>query len=244
MRVITAQSPEVWQILLREGVYHPSLELAREPQDYTEDIKQCDGNVPIWCYAYPEITFVTCCTGDLLESLRSEMCLGQEGCWDNFLLLEVEVPVDKLHKGKAHNDCIWCQVFGVLTLRMVRAVYRLRDSVNTGWYHKVVTPVFYVNPLDCISCREFDTSYWDVHDETAPTDYFRKSTSAPCLVCGDETVNVRHGKHLCCISCAKKHVRDFAFWCHEPLKNAPIYTAASDEDFRDGVRSFCSKLDS
>lgn len=213
MRVISMQSPVVWDILKRDNIYTADLGLCREQVSYKEDIKQLGGSVPIWCWAYPDLGFVTLHNNQILEYLRCEMSLNQHNCWDHFVLLELEIPADKLLVGKHHNDCCWSKVTDKLTYDMVRSVNKVSDSSQYGWYFKTITPIYRLKdsifPPDGIDCK-----YWDEHDDLAPSFVFNEGSKGKCLCCSKDTKHLYKGKHFCSLHCAFK------------LENRLIYRAS------------------
>lgn len=234
MRVISMQGKEVWDILRREKVYHAELDKCREGWSYKDDI--CDARVPIWCWAYPDLSFHMMCNGQVLEYLRCEMSLGQEGCWDNFLMFEIEIQEDKLKSGKTHNACAYVKVFYELTLKMVKAVYSVRDTEldDYGWYFKVITPIYNCGSKDVITTEPMDCRYWDKIAETY-TDCFSEGIDAPCLKCGKVTRYMMDTKHFCSLDCMFRHKYRFIQQCTMyGLKERMcllLYSVYSDKDF-------------
>lgn len=201
MRVISMQNLIVWDILKRDGVYTADLGLCREKTNYKEDIEQLGGFVPIWCWAYPDLGFVMLYNNEIFEYLRCEMSLGQDNCWDHFLLLEVEIPENKLLTGKHHNGCCWSKVFDKLTYNMIKSVYRVSDASVNGWYFKNFTPIYRLRdsvlPADGLDCK-----YWEEHEDSTPEFIFDKSCEGRCLACNTSTDYTYRGKHFCSLKCA------------------------------------------
>lgn len=246
MRVISMQSPKVWQILRYKGVYHADLNFCREKASYSEDIERLGGLVPIWCWAYPDLSFRTLYNGEILEYLRCEMSLGQEDCWTGFLMMEIEVPSELLHIGIHHNACCYSQVFGELRLDMVKAVYEVTDSDVDGWYFKVITPIWVADKNDCITSEVLDCRYWEQHEDEAPDSVFKTSAVGICLNCEKSTDKVVDGKHLCSIKCRFKHQSRFISVCglhsikaHDAVS---IYNTLTDEDLKIGSGNYVKRF--
>lgn len=243
MRVISMQSPEVWEILKRDRIYRADINMCRERASYAEDIKNLGGLVPIWCWAYPDLSFRTLFNGEVLEYLRCEMSLGQDNCWEPFIMLELEISDNLLLKGIHHNDCPYSKVFGELHLDMLKAVYKLEDSPDEGWYFKVITPIWIKDPEDCITNEILDCRYWDMHADTVPEKYFSGGYSMKqCLHCGRWTFNVHNNKHLCSLNCMFKNQRHFMISCSQrgmdANKAVELYNTLTDEELSEGVYQY------
>lgn len=246
MRVISMQSPKVWQLLRRNGVYYADLELCREKANYEKDRERLNGRVPIWCWAYPELSFRTLYNGEILEHLRCEMSLGQENCWDLFLMLEIEVPDELLHIGIHHNACCYSKVFGELRLDMLKGVYKVTDSPVEGWYFKVITPIWVKDVNDCITPTVLDCYYWDQHENDAPVSIFQTTYTDKCLCCEKNTDKVIDGKHLCSLRCMFKHQSRFLSVCgiHGiDAKGALLkYKSLTDDELKIGSANYIKKF--
>lgn len=245
MRVISMQSPDVLKILLRDRIYHANLNLCRERASYAEDIKNLNGLVPIWCWAYPDLSFRTLFNGEVLEYLRCEMSLQQENCWDPFVMLEIEIPERSLKRGQHHNDCPYSKVFGELTIEMLRAMYKLMDSDNDGWYFKVITPMWVKDKTDCITPDVLDCYYWDKHEDLAPSKYFDVRDLGKCLKCGRETKNTYKSKHLCSLKCMFKEQQQFLQSCSirgmNPNSAIELYNSLTDTDLECGIHEYVKR---
>lgn len=77
MRVITFQSKDVLNSIIKNGVYFADKDKCREKNDYTSDINQLNGKQPIWVFTNPNIDYNGLKSGDLLERWRCEMSLTQ-----------------------------------------------------------------------------------------------------------------------------------------------------------------------
>lgn len=244
MRVLSMQNPIVWDILQKDKVYHADVNKAREHRSYKEDIEQLNGSVPIWCFAYPEISFTTMYNNELLEQLRCEMSMNQDNCWDNFYLFEIEIEKAKLKKGLSHNGSFYCKVFAELTFDMVQAVYKVRDSEEDGWYFKVLTPI-YTKSSTVITTTEMDCRYWESVEDTY-TDCFIKSEVGKCLVCGKNTPYTWLGKHFCCLAHMWKHKNRFIRLCaisgYDIDKALHSYERYADKDFNENINKVVDRF--
>lgn len=209
MRVISMQGPEVWEFLQKYGVYYADREKCRELQDYRRDIKQLGGYMPIWCWAYPELDFVSLYDNSTLEYLRCEMSLNQDNCWDPFVMLEIEIDENLLKVGIAYNGCVHSKVFGKLTMDMVQAVYKVNDKPgNHGWYYKVITPIWIREGVDVITRGVLDC--YEIEQRAATSvDGLDLETAGNCLLCGAKTVYTFYGKHYCSLDHCWTHRRRF-----------------------------------
>ena len=236
MRVLSMQSHKVWEILQRDGEYRADLAKCREHSRYQEDVEQLGGAVPIWCWAYPDIDYYTMYDGSIFEYLRCEMSLQQDGCWDGFIMLELDVPKEMLHIGKHHNDCPHSMVFAQIDFDMVCAVYTIRDSDNNGWYYKVFTPVYMQTGSNPLFTKETDTAE-ECKTEAYPTSDFTEGESGTCIKCGCETVSMFRGKHFHSKECVLEHKTKFiAKWGMAGLYMPavrPMYDALSESMLRD-----------
>ncbi len=203
MHIISMQSKEVWNILRNNGVYHADVSKCREHASYKEDIVNLGGYVPIWGFAYPDMSSLHMRNGQVLERLRCEMSLQQENCWDDFLLFELDIPDMLVLTGKHHNDCTYSKVFPAIYLNQVRAVYSIHDSDKDGWYFKVLTPI-YLTDKEVITRMEMDCAYWD-SIESQYVDCFDNGEIGHCLKCGRETPYLYKGKHYCSLGCMHDH---------------------------------------
>lgn len=206
MRVLSMQGKAVWGILQRDGVYHADVTKRRERADYMEDTLALHGATPIWCFAYPEINYVTMFDGNIFEYLRCEMSLQQEGCWDDFLLFELDVMA--LRVGKHHNACGYSCVFPELTMDMVVAVYSVCDSKKNGWYYKKFTPIYIKKELYPLFLTTTDT-YKEHEKGGGVSPEFTDEMTARCLQCKTMTSHTLDGKHFCSLKCAAKYKRKF-----------------------------------
>lgn len=242
MRVLSMQGKAVLDILRSNGVYHADVSKARERAPYSEDIEQLNGRVPIWCWAYPCMDFITMCTGEILEYLRCEMSLSQDNCWDNFYMLEVEVSDNELKVGKHHNGCCWSKVFGELTADMLMAVYTLRDvDGDMGYYYKVITPVWKRSDNCIIEC-ELNCLAMHNMEDTYIWPWFEYGFWGNCVECGRSTQMHYWGRHLCSIKCVNNQLRKYVNACAvtgvDALSIQRKFMGADDNDMKDGVHAF------
>lgn len=177
------QSPEVVSILFRDKVYRADINESRERRDYSKDIEQLNGLTPIWCYV-PNGTgmcFETMRDSSQLFDCHCEMSqVEQEGCWDNYFMIEFEIDDGLLKEGKSHNGNSKCRVFGELTLDMVKAVYKVTDcgDEDNAWYYKDITPIRILSD----DCTFRDTFYG--YEERKKIIQENKNKSALNKLCG------------------------------------------------------------
>lgn len=242
MRVISMQSPKVLEILRRDGIYKADLDLCRERADYSDDIRNLNGLVPIWCWAYPDLSFRTLFNGEILEYLRCEMSLQQDNCWEPFLMLEIEVDANLLHKGVHHNDCPYSKVFGELRVEMLRAVYKVTDSDRDGWYYKIIHPIWAKDENDCITSEVLDCHFWKDCSYLAPHKYFSDGNTSTCLHCGKLTNKTYLNKHLCSLKCMFKFQHRFMTMCTmrgmDSITAVDLYNSLTDKDLIDGAYEY------
>ena len=135
-RVVTFQSKEVVDILLRDELYLADINKAREGSVCEEDIYACDGNTPIWVFQHPAFCFDK--VGDkqfcnMLETFRCEMSIGTlNGLYMIELHLNYQPPV-----GKAHNSSSLACVIPSIKLNDVASIYELKQ---TEFYFYDITP--------------------------------------------------------------------------------------------------------
>jgi hypothetical protein len=142
MKVFSFQSKEVLKTLKKTGSYTPDPTKHRERRDYTPDIEQLDGQLPIWCFTPVHYVIDKDASGDvfvkemflsgsLFFEYKCQMSLGENGL-SEFVMLELEVPDEELKLGLTHNAYSGSQVFSKLALDRLVAVYRLDYSGH--WY--------------------------------------------------------------------------------------------------------------
>lgn len=224
MRVLSMQGKEVWEILQRDKVYHASPKLCREDNNYSKDIEILEGYQPIWCYARPEINFKSMYNGEILEYLRCEMSLEQCNCWDNFVMLELEINRDETHIGDSYNACAYSRIFREITMDMVKAAYTLKDADVHNPYYKVLTPI-YTSCHDVITTVEMNckTIVEKVDESTEGLEY---SDKGKCLVCGEDTEYTYKNKHFCCLGHGWEHEHRYKRICKQ--YNIPDEVADSE----------------
>ncbi|MNV48316.1 hypothetical protein D3C71_1402150 [compost metagenome] len=126
MRVLTFQSEDVIHTIIKEGVYRADLQFRRERRDYTKDIEQLDGAIPIWCFT-PVTTkpfeAEDFRDGSLFSLYKCEMSLNTY--LSVFPMIELEVPDNMLKQGLTHNGYSGAKVFSHISKDMLKAVYRL-----------------------------------------------------------------------------------------------------------------------
>ena len=131
VRVLSFQGAEVVKQLLTTGSYQPDLTKAREKRDYSEDVKQLNGEIPVWCFSseYTKFNQDQFRSGGLFEIYKCEMSTEVMG---GKILLEIEVPDDQpLLLGVTHRSYEYAYVFSNLTMDMVKAIYAITDFRDT-----------------------------------------------------------------------------------------------------------------
>lgn len=166
IRVLSFQSREVLEILLKDKEYHPSVHLSREGRDCKLEKEQYGFKDVIWCFSpigwynppnSPRISvpgkfskedFID---GSKFFNFRCEMSLPSNEHLNDLVLLELEYNEEELKKGLTHNSCSYVYVVPHLNLENLVAVYRLNydRSRGAGWYYPevFVEKIYKGNPL-------------------------------------------------------------------------------------------------
>jgi hypothetical protein len=132
VRVLTFQTEDVIHNVLEDGIHKCETRFSRERRDYSADIEQLEGAMPIWCYApVGKEKFETedFRNGELFQLFKSEMSTK---ALSQFAMLELEVEDSLLRTGLTHNAYEGAKVFPYITRDMLKAVYRL--SFDEHWY--------------------------------------------------------------------------------------------------------------
>lgn len=154
MRVVSFQSKEVLDIILKDTVYYADENKLRTSHDYSIDKQQLNGCTPIWVFANENLCEETLKSGELLERWRCEMSLDQEVGLTQFVMLELEVDPTNLKHGKTHNAYNYACVMNKIDLSQLCAVYRVEHTAH--WYFKKIVLVkAYKEPA--ITNDELDT---------------------------------------------------------------------------------------
>ena len=239
MRVISMQGGLVWDILQRDKVYHADRKLLREDNDYSEDVKRLNGNIPIWCYYWPDLSFYSMHDGEVLDYLRMEMSLGRKNCWDNFVMFELEIP-DNTLIGYTHNASEYVMIIPELRLEMVKAVYTVRDANDIDPYWKVINPIWISDTSDCdiITTTEMNCEQITEMEEGISSDFI-EGEMGKCLRCCRKVSHIINGKHFCSLACMWDHESQFI----QVLRRAGvsrrealrIHASYTDADFAHGI---------
>lgn len=166
IRVLSFQSRDVLEVLLKDGKYHPSIELSREGRDYRLEKEKYGFKDVIWCFSpigwynpvnnprlkidgkFSKEDFID---GSKFFNFRCEMSLPDNEDLNDLVLLELEYDIDELKRGLTHNGCSYVNVVPRLTIENLVAVYRLQydRSRENGWYYPevFVEKVYKDNPL-------------------------------------------------------------------------------------------------
>lgn len=120
-----------------EGKYYADNKLSRERRDYSIDIKQLNGHIPVWCFASKkdrDFAAYDFLDGTLLERFRCEMSLDQELGLTQFFLLELEVDDAMVLNGQTHNAYIGAKIIPYISKHQLLAIYKVVNT--THWYYK------------------------------------------------------------------------------------------------------------
>lgn len=239
MRVITMQGKVVWDILQRDKVYYADKALLREDNDYSKDIKRLNGAIPIWCYSWPDLSFHSMYTGEVLDYLRMEMSLEQKNCWDSFVMFELDISDDSLI-GYTHNASAYSVIIPRLSLDMVKAVYTVRDANNSNPFWKVISPIWIseIDKCDIITKTELNCELFTEMEESI-SDVFVEGESGRCLWCNKECTYTVDGKHFCSLGCKWEHERRFINVLRSRgisrRRALCIHSSFTDADFAHGI---------
>lgn len=173
VRLLTFQSREVLELLLRDGSYLADPTKSRERRDYKEDIAQLNGANPIWCFSpigirsvftpmkvKDNFSYEDFISGVFFQNFRCEMSLGSGEGLNNLFLLEIECNRKLPKVGLTHNSYIGAVVIPKLELNNLIAVYQLNyvDDDDFKWYYPDVTiiNIYKDTPLfkENFSCRK------------------------------------------------------------------------------------------
>lgn len=126
MRLLTFQSRTVYD-MVSQGDYYAKLGLARERRDYTADVTQLGGYIPVWAFksVTDEFKPKDFLDGMLFDRFRCEMSLYSSECLEKFLLLELLVPDNIVYPGLTHNAYSGAVVIPYIKKSYLKAVYQL-----------------------------------------------------------------------------------------------------------------------
>lgn len=140
-RVVTFQSKEVVDIILKDKVYYADKDKMREGSLSQEDIDVCNGRIPIWVFQHP--SFVSTDIGAaqwcvLLENFRCEMTTSSlEGFYMIELLLDKQPPM-----GKAHNGTSTACIIDSIKFNDVAAIYKMKETKHWYFYEVQLVKAF------------------------------------------------------------------------------------------------------
>lgn len=132
-RVITFQSKEVIDILLKRGLYYADKMKLREGSICKKDILLCGGMTPIWVFQHP--AFKTNKVGvhqmcNMLETFRCEMSIDSlDGLYCVELHLDKQPP-----KGSAHNASSLACIIPSISIKDVAAIYKVEQTEHWFFY--------------------------------------------------------------------------------------------------------------
>lgn len=177
MRVLTYQSMEVLNILREQGTYKADLNLSREINDYKEDTAKLNGAVPVWGFVHPawqlgfEIFADEFIYSTMFIKHRCEMSLTNTDGLKNFVLIEIDIPVEEIQLGTTHNSYNGSIIMDKLQLKDVVAVYSL--VFPKGGYPRMFLPV--VNVIDTLQpAKAMFTETVDTFEKQDMSMYYRR----------------------------------------------------------------------
>lgn len=148
VRVLSFQSREVLDILLKDKIYHPCHKLSREGRDYKLEKDTYGFKDVIWCFSPVGCKTITpnkfikddFINGVKFFNFRCEMSLPSNECLNDLFLLELEYDYYTPKPGLTHNACSYVYVIPELTMDNLVAVYRLNYDRRreAGWYYPEV----------------------------------------------------------------------------------------------------------
>ena len=140
-KAVSIQSTAVLEILERDRVYFADISLAREKTDYSLDIAQLGGRVPVWIFDMTEIGDIedpTCWIMPLQQQVSASRDLISGS-----LLFDLEVPYACVKRGITNNADRRVLVLPELRLEWVRAVYYLECPGNRLGTYSFIPITFY-----------------------------------------------------------------------------------------------------
>lgn len=150
IRMLTFQSNDV-AIAVQQADHYAISSMSRERHDYSADIAQLDGYVPIWCISPAPIKTAVSnrfSVEDLLDAeifqhARCEMSLREAEGLEEFTCIEFEIPADKVKFGLTHSAHRLVAVVPYISTESLVAMYKLEYDRNLeyGWYYPTVIPI-------------------------------------------------------------------------------------------------------
>lgn len=163
MRILTAQSQEVLDIILKDGEYRPDLNRRRCQNDiYSVDIQLLDGQAPIYGVKLTEYDYlVEAYNGWMIQRHLEILRAFDEESYGHYRFLELEIPDRECYYSKYHNGGNeW--VFPSIQKDYLLSAFRLHeypDELHSkAWYYRKVEvlyvggvrPVLYEEDFDAL----------------------------------------------------------------------------------------------
>ncbi|WP_283693822.1 hypothetical protein [Clostridium perfringens] len=149
IRVLTFQSPKVWNILKEKGTYTIDKSLCREKHDgYECELKEYGYDSPIWVFSPIGMSKGKLSetgvfhgrdfeSGLLFFNFGSQMSISHDDL-NEMYLFELEVKENELKRGLTHNSCSYVYVINGLRREQVKAIYQLtyrEEGRENSWYY-------------------------------------------------------------------------------------------------------------
>lgn len=150
VNVLSFQSQEVLNTLMKEHVYFADKNKSREKRDYSLDVEQLDGMNPIWCFSPIGIRYLNgfgfseenLKDAVMFQEFKCQMSLRSTTDMNNFVVLDLLVNAKDLKVGKTHNAYIGAVVIPKIDVGQLMAVYKIEydkdDKDDSSWYYPKV----------------------------------------------------------------------------------------------------------
>jgi hypothetical protein len=151
IRLLTFQSFPVVRCIYENKIYNADINKSREQRDYSQDIVQLNGQIPIWCFSplalhnnhnlkFIQDDFVD---GALFDRFRCEMSICDHESMNKFYLLEIVIPACLIKYGLTHNSFIGASVISQIEHSQVIGLYQLHyeNEDDLNWFYPRVNVV-------------------------------------------------------------------------------------------------------
>lgn len=152
MKFLTFQSMTVVRKILIGQTYHAEKELMRESSLSDEDIKHCNGQIPIWIFCHPYFATTQEVSKanweNLLNTFIDEMSLSREYGKSIDTLCAIELNLNYIPpKGIAHNGTSLARVIPSISLSQVDMIYVVsrmyrEGESNVDFFLFKLTPIY------------------------------------------------------------------------------------------------------
>lgn len=132
-RIISFQSREVVDILLRGDVYVPDLSKCREPGDYSEV-----GGAKVWVFHFPNLTQSNFYDGTIMHTCQEAMAIPGKWGLTQYYMIEMMVDASRLSVPKWHTACPYVEIMDTASLSDVVAIYTVHPT--SIWYFTQLKP--------------------------------------------------------------------------------------------------------